>query len=251
MSSTPWHRCTPEVRRYLLDVSVRLEGLGCRSVMVSGSLAFGAFEPRSSDIDIIAMIPDGKRLPEPNLWLKLLSHHTLPCPAIGLELLAYRQSTLRQLPRPLPYVMAMDTGSVFPERIRANGRYNAGILDLEACRQVGFSVSGAPPRSLINEPDQEWLSHEVKREMRWAYRNAFRPGHDPSGAYAVLTLARGACYLSTNRMVSKSEAARWFSDEFGSDVAVQALVARSRRTTLPTSALADCRKLVGGCFRTR
>ncbi len=81
------------VQDYLATLTGRcrtLLGAGLVGVYAGGSLALHGFRPGRSDIDVAVVSADALTDPQKQALVERLRQESLPCPARGLELVAYR-----------------------------------------------------------------------------------------------------------------------------------------------------------------
>jgi hypothetical protein len=100
------------ISAYLATVVTRAqELLGDRLVGVypSGSVAFDAYGPGRSDVDLIA-VADRPSPAEVATIAGALSHDALPCPATGLEFVLYDRTTLAALTTEAGFALNLNTG---------------------------------------------------------------------------------------------------------------------------------------------
>ncbi len=107
----------PETTRYLQEVVRRLRAiLGDELVgaYAGGSLALGGYDPGRSDVDV-AVVCRGRLADEAKLEIvRALRHEALPCPARGLELVVYPESTVREATPDAGYELNLNTGRSMP-----------------------------------------------------------------------------------------------------------------------------------------
>jgi hypothetical protein len=106
------------ISAYLATVVTRAqELLGDRLVGVypSGSVAFDAYRPGRSDVDLIA-VADRPSPAEVATIAGALSHDALPCPATGLEFVLYDRTTLAALTTEAGFALNLNTGRELPPK---------------------------------------------------------------------------------------------------------------------------------------
>ena len=144
----------PAARRYLADlVGAARDVLGDDLVgaYAAGSLALDAYEPGRSDIDVALVV--GDRIPDEHKHrlVARLRHEVLPCPARGLELVAYRRAVARSGTPDPGFELELNTGATmtfrathrWQDRPESDGRFWYG-LDRSILHQSGLRLDGSP-----------------------------------------------------------------------------------------------------------
>ncbi len=209
------------VLRQLLD--------GCRSILgehliglyLTGSLAFGDFEPTSSDIDFVAAI---SRAPDEATVTALRQMHAgLGAGGSGggdgkeggtavprLEGFYVPLATLRQ---PEPTIPNQDVFFAEGSRLGEHRLRWDWVIDCYLLREHGVALDGPPPAALIDPISREQLIASVRASLRhdWSQHvdgpEWMRPRTEQ--AFVVLTMCRAWYVLTCGEFVSKPEAARW------------------------------------------
>ena len=197
-----------------------------------GSYASGDFDPRHSDLDVIAVFREA--LPEAarRRLTSALEHEALPCPAHGLDLLAYRRSEARHPSPELEYEFSIATGPEWDDDISFGGRYPGGLIDLAAARQFGTTLEGAEVESLVGPVQREWVDDQLLQSLHWHLDQIHDPFHDPLGTNAVLNACRAVHFIRTGSLVSKTAGAAAFLHHPDADLVTDAL--RVRRSPGPS-----------------
>jgi len=177
-------------------------------VAVTGSLALGGFLPRSSDIDLIAV----SRNPLQHSALRDLpariDDDVLPCPATGLDLLVFTSEQVLAFPSPFTFELAITTGDRWGLEVVPRAADEEMLLDVEICRQRGFSISGPPPAEMFAPVPAARLRSALLTALAWQKDHLFDTRHDPRGDEGVLAACRALHWLETDELVSKDEAGR-------------------------------------------
>jgi hypothetical protein len=203
-----------DVRRYLTElVDAAREVLGDNLVgaYAAGSLGMAAYQPGRSDVDVAlvcarALDETGKRR-----LVARLRHEVMPCPARGLELVAYRREVARSgTPEP-GFEVELNTGPGMPfratwsgdDRPAADGRFWYG-LDRSILHQCGHSLFGAPAAQAFADLSPADLRRLLIDALRWWLALPTPPGDAPApgaedavlGACRSLVRFRGGVWLS-------------------------------------------------------
>jgi predicted nucleotidyltransferase len=204
----------PQIDRFLGvflgEVQARL-GEGLLGLYLHGSLAYGDFDPETSDIDFL-VVTQG-RLTEADLAALKEMHTRLragsPEWASKLEG-AYlpKDHVRRHDPEHTPIPWLGVDGHFAMERLGSDWVIQRWIL-----REKGIAIFGPPLKDLIDPVSAQDLREAVRSSLRAWWSPPFpSPERFESGeyrAYAVLTMCRSLYVLEHGRVASKPEAARW------------------------------------------
>ena len=192
-------RLTGEIRR---SSNGSLVGL-----YVYGSLVTGDFDKGRSDIDLLAVVDsdiedetfdrlDGMHarfVEDHPAWEDRIEVAYVPAPALW----NFRTRTAR--------IAVISPGEPFHRK--AAGR--DWLINWYMVRQVGVTLCGPPPQTLIPEISQPEFVDAVREQAgtwkEWVYRMR-TPG---AQSYAVLTLCRALYTYTHGRQASKKQAALW------------------------------------------
>lgn len=182
-----------------------------------GSLAYGDFNPQTSDIDFLVVTADD--LPDKMLALLKTMHARLRTSgltwATRLEG-AYipRQSLRRYDPPHGSHPWLGVDGHFAVEQLGSDWIIQRWIL-----REKGIAVAGPPLKSMIDPVSPDDLRRAVRGSLREWWSPPFQsPERFQSGeyqAYAILTMCRSLYMLEHGRIASKPEAARWAQKTLG------------------------------------
>jgi hypothetical protein len=201
----------PETTRYLHEVVRRLRAiLGDELVgaYAGGSLALGGYDPGRSDVDV-AVVCCGRLADETKLEIVgALRHEALPCPARGLELVVYPESTVREATPDAGYELNLNTGRSMPFHLSLSpgdgeAEHWYGI-DRAVVRGHGRAVSGPPPHRLFATMPKGMLLDLLIESLRWHESAGVARGDD-----AVLNACRALRYAAEETWSSKAEAGEW------------------------------------------
>lgn len=212
------------IQEYLEMVRERLASRsGYAATVVTGSLASDDFVPKHSDVDLIVVFDAG--LPEATKTdvTGMLSHATLPCPAKGLDLVAYAASEIINPSFNLHFDFSISTGEAWRDDISFGGPYPGGLIDLALARESGHSLEGIAVQGLIGPVNPKQLQFELANSIRWHLDKIHDPFHDPFGINATLNACRALYFMKSGSLVSKSQGARHLLEQAGSALAEQAL----------------------------
>ncbi|MDG4781799.1 nucleotidyltransferase domain-containing protein [Micromonospora sp. WMMD961] len=166
-----------ELQRYLDNlVAAARDVLGAdlAGAYAAGSVGLGAYQPGRSDVDV-ALVSAGP-LPEAakRALVARLRHEALPCPARGLELVAYGRAVAASgTPEPA-FEIELNTGSAMPfrctldpaDRPAADGRFWYG-LDRSILHQSGLPLLGPPAAEVFADLAPADLRRLLVEALNW------------------------------------------------------------------------------------
>ena len=178
-----------------------------------GSLTTGDFNPHSSDIDYVVVMPGD--LPG-DLLPKLEAMHT----GIANSGLAWAKK-LEGFYFSLSILRRFEPGQNYPSigadwDFRMGGQGTEGVIQRFNLREQGIVLAGPPLKDLIDPVTPEQIrqaTYDLLIEW-WVpmLTDATRLASSEYQAYAVLTMCRMLYTLRTSEIVSKPAAARWAMD---------------------------------------
>ncbi len=194
-------------------------------VYVGGSLALGGYLAGRSDVDMAAVARG--RLPEAakREIVALLRHEALPCPARGLELVLYPETTTREPSIEAGFDLNLNTGRALELRVDLEADVpdpHWFAIDRSVLSRHGVAVLGPPASEVFAPIPRSVLLPVLVDSLRWY--GAERAG-SPDG---VLNACRALRFAEEGAWSSKPEAGRWALERLGAPtVVLRALVARS------------------------
>lgn len=225
---------TASVREYLEAVQGVLSAQdGYVATVLVGSLASNDFEPASSDLDLISLFRSPLSRKTKERLISGLTHRAIPCPAHGLDLVAYVQAETVEPSSGLTYEFSLWSGLTLQDDLSFGGPYPGGLIDLAAARHFGSVLEGGPTGSLIGPVDADLLRVELRRSLDWHLHRIHDPFHDPLGANAVLNACRAVHFLRWGNLVSKTRGAAGFRRGPHADLVRAALAARRSPAAVP------------------
>jgi hypothetical protein len=194
---------------YLEELAARI-GERALGVYAVGSLALGAYEPGSSDVDVLAVVDETVSRAELLELAERCSHRALPCPARKLELVVMGAAEARAGdPR---WRLNLNTGSGLEDHVGLDPDAEPShwfVLDLALAHEHGIAVAGPPAPELIGSPSPEAIAAAQADAVAWYARSDPGPG-------AVLAACRAWHWHETGRHSSKRQALRWAVARLGS-----------------------------------
>lgn len=229
-----------DVHAYLARAGERLRailGADLLGLYAGGSIAFGAYLPGRSDIDLTAVCRGALDVPRKQAVVSALRYESLPCPARGLELVVYCECIVGN-PSPEPgFELELNTGAEMPLHVafdpaEANGRHWY-VIDRAILARHAVTLIGPPASTLVADVPRELVLPALRESLRW-HAGADAPADD-----AVLNACRALRYAVEGSWSSKPDAGRWAVDSVADPALVRgALRARERPELLNSRRIA-------------
>ena len=207
-----------DVDRYLAELVGTARGvLGDDLVgaYAAGSLALHAYQPGRSDVDVALVCAGALDLDRKQALVARLRHEALPCPARGLELVAYRRAVAASgTPQPgfeveLNTGARMDFRATYDPRDRpvADGLFWYG-LDRSLLHQSGLALLGPPAGEVFADVSPADLRQLLVEALTWWLAIPTPPGDEPAPGTedAVLGACRSLVRVRDGAWLSKTAA---------------------------------------------
>jgi predicted nucleotidyltransferase len=191
------------------DEFQRLLGDDLIGIYVHGSLAFGCFNPATSDVDLIAVVQTRLDTPTKRRIAKTLIDLSGDAPPKGLELSIVTLPVLQDFRVPTPYEFHFGMEWI--------DRYVAGDVDfntersdpdlaahLTVVRQYGIRLVGEPIDQVVPPIPRRAYLESIAADVAWA-----RPNLVTDPAYGVLNLCRTLAFIREGLVLSKAGGAAW------------------------------------------
>jgi hypothetical protein len=175
-------------------------------VYPAGSLAFDAYQPGRSDIDLVA-VADAPTPDDVGAVVTALDHAALPCPATGLEFVLYDRARLATLSTEAGFALNLNTGAQLPYKAETdpgNGLTFWYPIDRDMVRQQRRALIGPPFAGLVTRVRSRHLLPVVAESVA-VQRDAL----GEHGDNAVLNACRALRYHATHTWSPKRAAAAW------------------------------------------
>ncbi|OKI81697.1 nucleotidyltransferase [Micromonospora sp. CB01531] len=209
-----------DVRGYLAELVDRARAvLGDNLVgaYAAGSVGLGAYQPGRSDVDVALVVARPLDGATKRALVDRLRHEALPCPARGLELVAYRRDIAASGTPDPGFEVELNTGQTMPfratydpsDRPAADGRFWYA-LDRSILRQSGLSLAGPPAADVFADPTPQDLRRLLVAALTWWLALPTPPGDGPApGAEdAVLGACRSLVRCREGVWLAKADAGR-------------------------------------------
>jgi hypothetical protein len=175
-------------------------------VYAGGSVALGGYLEGRSDLDVAVVCRSPLTDRQKEEIADTLRHESLPCPARGLELVVYTESTLRSGTGEPAYELNLNTGRGMPFVLSfaPEGEVHWYAIDRAVVREHGVPLAGPWPADLFAPISRHVLLGRVSESVRW-YAEHTWAGADN----AVLNACRALRYACEGTWSSKSDAGEW------------------------------------------
>jgi hypothetical protein len=175
-------------------------------VYPAGSLAFDAYRPGRSDIDLVA-VAESPTSDDVGAVVTALDHGGLPCPATGLEFVLYDRATLAALSVEAGFTLNLNTGAELEYKAETDPGDGLTFwypIDRDMVRQQRRALIGPPFAALVTRVRSRRLLPVVAESVA-AQLDAL----GEHGDNAVLNGCRALHYHATHTWSPKREAAAW------------------------------------------
>ncbi len=163
------------------------------AVYLVGSGALGAFEPESSDVDVVAVT--ARPLSDDEKRAVVAAAESVAVPARKLELVVYPRGSDR-------WEVNLNTG----EKVSLDASEDPAfwfVLDRAIAEQHAVPLLGPQWSDLFDPVPRAAVLDALREALEWHER------HEPAARSALLNLCRTWAWLETGRWISKPEAASW------------------------------------------
>ena len=202
-------------------------------IYIHGSLAFGCYNDKVSDIDFIAVVYEPLSVEKKTELIKALTVLEKYAPEKGFEMSVVLKKHCLEFVYPTPfelhYSVAYRKDALDDSRRFAESMHGADY-DLAAhftvIKEVGYKVCGAEIDEIFGDVPREYYLDSIKRDIADA---AEYIGYNP--VYYALNLCRVLAFVKTGAVVSKQEGAEWAMKNIPPVYAVIAAEALNSYTT--------------------
>lgn len=186
-------------------------GTKLTGIYVHGSLAFGCYNEKMSDIDFIAAVNEPLSLDEKKAIIASLSQLEHNAPEKGFEMSVVLAEYCRNFVYPTPFELhysaayrrdAANDIEFFCERMYGEDHDLAAHFTV--IREVGFAVCGEPISNLFGEVPRECYLDSITRDIAGAAEDI-----EYNPVYYTLNLCRVLSYIESGKVHSKEQGAQW------------------------------------------
>ncbi len=212
--------CPEEVRGKLNELTSgagSILGGNLRGVYLHGSLAIGCFNPRRSDLDVLAITRDRPGRASRRALMEFLVGLPGPPGPLELSVLHTNQFTPWCYPTPFDFHFGDEYRDEFEKALRSDEWENSWNerpdTDLAAhfrmTRERGIALTGEPIEGVFPGVPFEDCRDSLLADLWWAFdRRQASPG------YGVLNSCRICAFVEAEHIFSKAEGGRWALAEF-------------------------------------
>ncbi len=208
----------------------RLLGAQLVGIYVHGSLAFGCFNPRVSDVDFVVVVRGELSLREKKAMIRILLE-VPDAPAKGFEMSVVQLAACQSFSYPTPFELHFSQLHLARCREDLEGfckEMHGTDRDLAAhftvIRHRGIVLYGAPIEAVFGPVPREAFWDSLMADSADALESVQK-----TPVYTVLNLCRLWAYKATEAVLSKSEGALWVLEQMDSPVVQAALDAYENR----------------------
>lgn len=208
----------------------RLLGAQLVGIYVHGSLAFGCFNPRVSDVDFVVVVRGELSLREKKAMIRILLD-VPDAPAKGFEMSVVQLAACQSFSYPTPFELHFSQLHLarcredlerFCEEMHGTDRDLAAHFTV--IRHRGIVLYGAPIEAVFGPVPREAFWDSLMADSADALESVQK-----TPVYTVLNLCRLWAYKATEAVLSKSEGALWVLEQMDSPVVQAALDAYENR----------------------
>lgn len=193
-------------RRWQAILGDSLEG-----VYVHGSIAFGCYNPVSSDIDFLAVVSQPPSLPQKREMIRTLLELSAAAPQKGIEMSILLRRDCKCFTHPTPYEMhysdahhAAYLEDMDGTLLRLHGTDPDLAAHITVTRAAGIALMGPAPQAMFAPVPAADYWDSIVSDVENAAENVL---HD--GVYSLLNLCRVAAYRREGSVISKAGGGEW------------------------------------------
>ncbi|MBQ7867774.1 MAG: DUF4111 domain-containing protein [Clostridia bacterium] len=189
----------------------KILGKNLIGIYIHGSIAFGCFDPRHSDIDFLVVVQDTPSHAQKKQMIQLLLELDAYCPPKGLEMSVVLERFCRQFVHPTPFELHFSNA----HKLRAQwdlDEYCRNMNGVDPDLAAHFTVARAVGQVLCGERIEDVFApvpHQCYLDsLRSDVENAAEDiQNDP--VYIILNFCRIAAYLHDGVILSKRDGGLW------------------------------------------
>ena len=177
------------------------------AVYAGGSFVLGGYVPDRSDLDVAAVCRSPLTGEVKTEIGAALRHESLPCPARGLELVLYAESSVSEPMDGAGFELDLNIGREMPFRLATDPDSAARhwyLIDRAILREHGRVIYGPEARELFAPIPRDALLRALSDSLRWHAEAGVARDDD-----AVLNACRAWRYAAEGAWSSKPAAAAW------------------------------------------
>lgn len=180
-------------------------------IYVHGSLAFGCFNSRKSDIDFIVVVNSEPAIEEKEAMIKLLLELSSEAPEKGFEMSVVLAAVCERFIYPTPFKLhysAMHM-QLCKEDLRKYCTTMKGTdKDLAAhftvIKTVGYAIAGQPIEKVFGEVPRSAYLNSIEMDVKNAVEDVYE-----NSVYIILNLCRVLAFKKDGLILSKEQGGIW------------------------------------------
>ena len=180
-------------------------------IYLHGSLAMGCFNPRKSDIDLIAVVDHSLPADVKRAYVDMVAGYSASGPEKGIEMSIVRREVCNPFVYPTPFELHFSAGHLKWYRDDPTDyirRMNGTDKDLAAHFTIigkrGICLYGAPIKDVFGE-----VADSCYRDALWYDIERAEEEITAHPMYLILNLARVLAYQEDGAVLSKKEGGEW------------------------------------------
>ena len=180
-------------------------------IYVHGSIAFGCYHPKISDIDFIVVVKEKPALEDKVKLIEVLLERSEKAPKKGFEMSVVLEDVCQNFIYPTPFELHYSNAHKQNciDNIQGYCEYMNGTdVDLAAhftvINKVGYPVVGKPVQDVFNEVPKKDYLNSIKSDIANAMDDVEK---DPT--YIILNLCRVLAYIAEEKVFSKKQGGLW------------------------------------------
>lgn len=180
-------------------------------IYVHGSIAFGCFNSRTSDIDFIVVVRNEPTLDEKEKLIKILLELSGHAPEKGLEMSVVKLDICRNFVYPTPFELHFSNAHIkkCQENLEVYCKTMKGVdRDLAAhfmvIKKTGIVLCGEEISSVFGDVPKEYYLDSIKSDIENVKDEIYE-----NPTYFILNLCRVFAYISEELILSKEQGGLW------------------------------------------
>lgn len=206
-----WENCPEAIKNKVKNILVFLRditGDNLSGFYLHGSLAMGCFSPKTSDIDLLAIINRHLSVPQKKKIIFYLQNIDKKPPTLEISIVT--EDSLKNPVYPSPFELhyssrTKDTytsGKVSWEEQRADTDLPTHFM---AIRERGILLYGKPFKEILPEIPREIFIASIVQDLHWIRQEITTLPF----TYTVLNPCRALAYIKEDKFMSKKEGGEW------------------------------------------
>lgn len=186
---------------------------------VTGSVCLDAFEPGTSDVDVLLVV-DSKLQRSVAIALAesaLSFGHTIT--SAGLECVVISRTAAGT---PIPHFeLCTSSGRGWKDEVEFDADDSGLFIDVSICQRNGITLAG-PSQDLVFAAAKDCdIAEAITTGLNWHRGRILDEFHDPGGQNSVLNACRAWCWLETRELTSKNRGGAWALQHGGPESLIQ------------------------------